>query len=144
MTCLIQPLTCKLIIMRLFRVFFFQHPIKDDDIPITVLATEATIVKTWILLGKNNVLSTASTRSALDSHPLGSGCSPCASGLYISELQGAASEEPGWTQLRLQPGGGGLAVQGCVSDQAALSACGPHQHAEPSSRDTDFGGAGNG
>lgn len=39
--------------------FFFQHPIKDDDMLITVLATEATVVKTRMLVGKNNV-STAS------------------------------------------------------------------------------------
>lgn len=53
--CLIPPLTCKLIIMRLF-CFFFQQPIKDDDMSVTVLATEVNIAKTWILVGKNNVV----------------------------------------------------------------------------------------
>lgn len=36
--------------------FFFQHPIKDDDMSVTVLATEVNIAKTWILVGKNNVV----------------------------------------------------------------------------------------
>lgn len=57
---LVPPLICELTIKGLFFFFFFQHSINDDDTPITVLATEGTIVKTWVLLGKNNVVSTAS------------------------------------------------------------------------------------